>query len=250
MKKLYFLLFLLCGCQSVLPVPPEFEYKEIRAGQFTLASWQKISDKNQPVKVYIEGDGRAFTASGRVSIDPTPRGNTMRKTAFGDNNPNVVYLARPCQFIKTPNCTSKYWSNARFSPEIVDVMAEAVNQIAGNQQVVLIGYSGGAQIAGLISVLYPEIKVKKAITIAGNLDHVAWMEYHHLPKLDKSLNLGDYKTEFSNIPQVHYVGQKDDVLPPKLAYEFVQNPDLVKEIKGATHGSGWEQIYPLVWAER
>lgn len=250
MKKVLLMLFLLCGCQTAVVVPPEFQYKEIRAGHFTLASWQKITNNSSPLKVYIEGDGRAFTSSGQVSANPTPRSATMRKIAFGDNNPNVIYLARPCQFIKTPNCSAKYWSNARFAPEVIDASAAAIKMEAGDRPVILIGYSGGAQVAGLISVLHPEIKVKKVITIAGNLDHAEWMKYHHLPELDKSLNLGDYKAQFTSIPQIHYVGTKDDNLPPKLAYAFTNNPSLVYEVKGASHGSGWEKIYQLVWAER
>ena len=250
MKKYFvFVLLFITACQSAVVVPPEFEYKEIKAGKFTLASWQKISDLNAPLKIYIEGDGRAFTASGRVSANPTPRGTLVRKLAFGDNNPNVVYLARPCQFVKTPECAAKYWSEARFAPEVIESSAVAIRSLAQNRPVVLVGYSGGAQIAGLTSVIHPEIKVKKLITIAGNLDHVAWMKYHHLPMLDKSLNLSDYKAEFRLIPQIHYVGEKDDIIPPKLTYEFTNNQSLIREIEGASHGSGWEGAYPYIRAE-
>ena len=222
MKKYFvFVLLFITACQSAVVVPPEFAYKEIKAGKFTLASWQKISDINAPVKIYIEGDGRAFTSSGRVSANPTPRGTLVRKLAFGDNNPNVVYLARPCQFVKTPECSAKYWSEARFAPEVIESFAVAIKTLAQNKPVVLVGYSGGAQIAGLTSVIHP----------------------------DKSLNLGDYKAEFRLIQQIHYVGEKDDIIPPKLAYEFTNNQSLIREVNGASHGSGWESIYPYIRAE-
>ena len=243
-------ILLLCGCQTTLVVPQGYEYKEINTGTFRLASWQKMTDFSSPVKFYIEGDGHAFTSSGRVSSDPTPRGTTVREMAFGDSFPNVVYLARPCQFIKTANCNNKYWSTARFAPEVINSSAEAIRQVAGNRPVILIGYSGGAQVASLVAVLNPDIRTKKVITVAGNLDHKRWMEYHRLPQLTGSLSLADYRDAYLRIPQLHYAGEKDDILPPLLAREFIKNNDLVVEVKGASHGSGWNKIYPLVWAEK
>ena len=105
----------------------------------------------------------------------------------------------------------------------------------------MIGYSGGAQIAGLLSVT-KDLNIQKVITIAGNLDHKAWTEYHHLPPLSESLNLADYKAKFSKIPQIHYVGEKDKVIPPILIKDFVTNPNLIRIISDASHGDGWDSL--------
>lgn len=47
-------IFLLSGCQSI-SVPPSYEYKEIATKDFTIASWQKITEPNGTYKIYIEG---------------------------------------------------------------------------------------------------------------------------------------------------------------------------------------------------
>ncbi|MBR2299926.1 MAG: hypothetical protein IJ870_05075 [Alphaproteobacteria bacterium] len=66
---------------------------------FKIASWQKITDKNAPYKIYIEGDGFAFNAHGSPTTNPTPKNTFLRQIAFNDPSKNVVYLARPCQYV-------------------------------------------------------------------------------------------------------------------------------------------------------
>ena len=119
MKRLLFLLLFLGSCSSI-SIPPEFVYKEIRTRNFNLASWQKITNPQAVYKIYIEGDGYAFNAHGRPTQDPTPKGTLVRELAFGDKSPNVIYLARPCQYIKSPICSQRHWTTARFAPEIVN----------------------------------------------------------------------------------------------------------------------------------
>lgn len=247
-KFLLMAVLFLCGCQSV-HIPETFAYKEIKTDKFTLASWQKLTDAQAPVKIYIEGDGYAFNALGRPTKDPTPREKVLRDIAFGDNSPNVVYLARPCQFVKDNQCQQKYWTSARFSKEVIDSEKEAVLELAQNRPTILIGFSGGAQVAGLIAVTSPELEVKKMITIAGNLDHRAWADYHHVATLSESLNLADYKEQYLLLPQEHYVGYKDKVVPMFLTEDFVDAKTII-EVPDAEHGKGWERIYPLIQLER
>ena len=217
---------------------------------FMLASWQKITQPQGVYKIYIEGDGYAFNAYGRPSQDPTPRGTLLREIAFNDPSPNVIYLARPCQFVKSSICSQRHWTTARFAPEVVNAEYEAVKQIAGTHEVILIGFSGGAQIAGLISAAKPGLKVKKLITIAGNLDHLAWTQYHKLPELNESLNLESYQQQYLKIPQIHFVGTDDANIVPNLTENFVDGKWPIVKVEGATHSSGWEEIYPLIWNEK
>ena len=132
-KNLITILFLVwvAGCAHTLSVPAEFVYAEIKTSAFTLASWQKITDKNAPYKIYIEGDGHAFNSHGRPTNNPIPKGTLVRELAFGDNSPNVVYLARPCQYVKSDICAQRHWTTARFAPEVINSEYEAVKQIAG-----------------------------------------------------------------------------------------------------------------------
>lgn len=248
-KRLFWLfnLTLFCGCTTIQP-PPEFIYIETPTDDFTIASWQKITSPQATYKIYIEGDGHAFNAHGTPTSDPTPRGELLRELAFADTSPNIIYLARPCQYLSSPQCSVKYWTTARFAPEVINSSYQAIKQIAGNNQLILIGFSGGAQIAELLAAT-TDLNVKKIITIAGNLDHTAWTAYHHLPTLSDSLNAADYRAKLANIPQTHYTGTDDWVIPPKLSRQIVSSSQLI-EVPNATHSSGWQKIYPLIWQEQ
>lgn len=249
MRKAIVLILLLTGCAAV-KAPPEFVYREIQTRDFTLATWQKITDPDGVYKIYIEGDGHAFNARGRATNDPTPRGTLVRELAFGDPSPNVVYLSRPCQYVKSEICSKRHWTTARFAPEIINAEYDAVRQIAGNSPIILIGFSGGAQAAGLIAAAKPGLNVEEIITVAGNLDHLAWTQYQKVPPLNESLNLESYRKQFAEIPQTHYVGSNDKVIPPFLVKEFVGSGKRVIKVPNATHNSGWESIYPQIWEKK
>jgi len=247
-KFLFIIVVLLSGCKGIV-IPDEFVYKEIETNTFKLASWQKVTNPKGKFKVYIEGDGASFDAYGRPTNNPTPRGKLLREIAFNDYNENVIYLARPCQFVEDDMCSQRHWTTARFASEVINASYEAIKSVAKDNKVILVGFSGGAQVAGLVSVAKKGINVVKLVTIGGNLDHFSWTEYHNLPSLNESMSLADYKNEYMKIPQIHYIGSKDDVIPSKLVYDFVDDENLVKVVNGATHNSGFEVIYPLIWKE-
>ena len=239
--KIFAILLLISGCSSIT-IPPEFAYKEIKTDTFNLASWQKITNPKAKYKVYVEGDGYAYNKYGRATQDPTPRGALVRELAFTDKNANVIYLARPCQYIKSPICSQRHWTTARFSTEVINAEYQAIKKIVGNNDVILIGFSGGGQIVGLISSAKQGLNVEKIITIAGNLDHQNWIEYHKLAPLNESLNLADYYDKFIKIPQIHYVGEKDKIIPPTLVKQFIKNNAPVIIVPNATHNNGWDSV--------
>ena len=153
----------------------------------------------------------------------------------------MIYIARPCQFVKDSKCECKYWTTARFAPEVITAIGQAV-KLSTKQPVILIGYSGGAQVAGLIAT---RIHLKKIITIAGVLDHKAWTTYHNDPPLMESLNLAT----FGDLAQIHYIGAKDDVVPPKLTQQFIKDKNLIVIVPNATHDRGWDAILSELYAE-
>jgi len=242
------LLLFISGCTAIT-VPDSFSYKEMPGSKFTVASWQKVQNPQAVYKIYIEGDGHAFNAHGMPTDDPTPKGTLIREIAFGDMNENVVYLARPCQYVKTSACEERYWTTARFSAEVIDAEYEAIKKIAGKNPVILVGFSGGAQVAGLLAVTKPDLNIKKVITIAGNLDHKNWTAYHHLPPLKDSLDLNDYQKNFKKINQINYIGEKDKVIPSEISKKFLQGKNLCV-VKNASHGEGWEGAYEKIRKER
>lgn len=247
MKSLLFCLLLLLGACTTIKATDSFKYKEIKTTNFTLASWQKISNNHQKIKIYIEGDGYAFNSLGKPTSNPTPRTGFMRHLAWGDYHDNVVYLARPCQFVKDNRCSQKDWTTNRFSPEIIDAMASAIKNTAQGQEVTLIGYSGGAMIAGLVAIKYPDLHINEVITISGNLNHKEWTQYHKVPPLSGSLDLADFKDEFAKIKQTHYVGENDKVVPKFLTENLISDFSTIIMVPRATHGSGLEAIYQEVW---
>lgn len=233
MKKILFVMLLLCGCRGIV-VPDAFTYKEIETESYKLASWQKITDKKSPIRIYIEGDGYAFNYAGQPTTNPTPRGTFLREVAFNDPNANVVYLARPCQFVEDTRCTQKDWTTGRFAPEIITSTTQAIKTISNKQPIILIGYSGGALLSGLVIEQNPKLPVKKWITLAGVLNHKKWTEDLNLPPLKDSIDL----EKLPPIPQLHLIGDKDTTVSYKLTESLVDNKNLII-IPSATHDKGY-----------
>lgn len=231
MKKIFLLLFLSACAGAGWKVPDDFAYVPIKSGEYEIASWQKLNNpKNNHVHIYIEGDGHAFNAYGQPTRDPTPRGTFVRDLATRDNFENVVYMARPCQFIMTDSCSETDWTKGRFSQKIIDAQSDAVKQISENKKITLIGYSGGAMVSGLIIEQNPKLKVEKWITVAGVLDHKKWTEYFGDEDLSESLNL----TKIPNLKQIHFVGEHDKTVPYELAKTWANESD-IKLIPNAAH---------------
>ncbi len=241
MKKLFiflsFLYFILCSCSTIkTKAPADFLYKEIKTDDFVIASWQKIKDKDSLIKIYIEGDGHAYNSKGYPTNDPTPKSHFLRDIAFNDTSENVVYLARPCQYIKDKNYDSVDWTSGRFSLKIVNNMTQAIKLIAGNRRIILIGYSGGALLCGLIINHYQEeLNIIKWITIAGLLNHTRWTKHFGYDPLKKSLDLDT----IPNISQIHYIGKKDTVIPYWLTIQCLDEKNCIV-IENATHNKGFD----------
>ncbi len=241
--SLFLLCILLTGCAHKNPLT-EFQFQTVTAPPYVLASWYKIEAPGEYIRIYIEGDGHSFDAYNRPTNNPTPHSTFLRDIAAKDPHPNVVYLARPCQYLQTSTCIQNDWTCARFSPQIINSMAQSINLFAKkarSQKIVLIGYSGGAQVAGLIAVKQPQ-KIQKLITIAGVLDQEAWTSYHKDTPLTGSLNLKDYQDSLSSIPQIHFIGEKDKVVPPHLTKTFVQDDSKIVIVPKANHQDGFEKV--------
>ena len=232
MNKFFYVFIILgiTGCAARDIMLDSFEFKPMKTTQHTIATWQKITNKNQPIHIYIEGDGRAFFANGAVSPDPTPHDNFVRDLVAHDMYSNVAYIARPCQFIRDENCDFHDWTDARFSKNNIDSIAYAIKQIAQNQPIVLIGYSGGAMASALVIQNNPDIKIQKWVTIAGVLNHHDWTEYFGDSNLDKSLNIKN----LPDVPQIHYAGTDDLIVPIELSKKWVPKNKL-RIVPGATH---------------
>lgn len=231
MKRLFLFLFVfICACAPAWRAPSDFIGAPINTDKYTITTYQRITDNISPIHIYVEGDGNSFDAHGHPTSNPTPRGMLMRHLAMRDPSANVVYMARPCQYIMSNACTRSDWTIGRFSSDIVDSVAIAIKDIATNRPVVLIGYSGGAMITGLVINKNPDIDVREWITIAGVLNHVEWTGHFGDVPLSSSLNLD----ELPRVAQRHYIARGDRVVPNKLSQKWLAGQTLYI-IDGATH---------------
>jgi hypothetical protein len=212
---LCFIATFLCSCQTTSR-PSEsieqrgFKKKLVKGGDFWITTYQKITAPNKPYVFYLEGDGVAFAGKYKVSLDPTPRTQMLLKLVAIDERPNVIYVARPCQYTPmnlNPKCNNQYWTNKRMSDDSVHALNEVINNINNNQKFSLIGFSGGGGIAVLVAAR--NNMVRDILTIAANLDHVAFTTLHKVSPMTESLNPIDYTAKIRTIPQLHLSGGND-----------------------------------------
>ncbi len=252
-KGLLGVLVLLSACSSPAKLREQADLWAASAGMkpvlvqtqsFRLQSYQKLTQANTEVRVYIEGDGNAFLSRGQVSPDPTPKEPVGLWLAMRDPSPNVVYLARPCQFTLTdPRCCEESpWTRARFSETTVAATDEAIGRL-GNRPVALVGYSGGGTIALLIA--QRRTNISSIRTVAGNLDPLGFITHHKVSPLTGSLDPLPKAAMLAKIPQLHFSGGKDTIVPSALAENYLaylpQNHCARLEIlPEQNHHDGWE----------
>ena len=253
--------FLMAGCASTsfiinrgafcedLAVKNGFTKEIIRTDDFTLLAYTRFREKGGPVNIYIEGDGLAWKSRSRLSEDPTPKNTLVVELASIDPAPNIAYLARPGQYIFSGAsvCDSAYWSDKKFSEEVIGSMNEAVEHLkikSGAKSVNIIGYSGGAAVGVLIAARRGDVASLR--TIAGNLDPDSLNRYHHVSVSAGSLNPIDFAKTVSNTPQRHFIGSADKTVPAFIAESFAERAGdvshkRVTKVEGATHGTGWRE---------
>lgn len=203
------------------------------------------------VFIYIEGDGAAWRDEGTPSLNPTPRTPVALELAL-QHDIGAAYLARPCQYVvDDPACMDeRWWTSHRFAPEVIaatDQAIEVIKQRYHAGHMVLIGYSGGGAVAALVAARRND--VVGLVTVAGNLDTHTWTDIHHVQPLTGSLNPADYWALLQHIPQTHYVGMKDKIVPPIMVESFAarfpvgQRP-IIRKMEGYDHQCCWIEHWP------
>ena len=231
--------------------PVGLQRDQVQAGAFMLTTYSRITRADQALTVYIEGDGLAWRNRNQPSDDPTPRRALGLSLAVADTAPNVVYLARPCQFTPmsaNPRCAVTYWTDKRYAEEVVASMSIAVthylHRLPG-QRVNLVGYSGGGALAVLIAARRDDVASLR--TVAGNLDHVAVNRLHQLRPMQESLNAIDVARRVAAVPQLHVSGGADKVVPTSVTHSFVAAVGACAQLRvvdGMDHESDWAGKWP------
>ncbi len=222
------------------------------AGQFTLIVLLPRTPADSVLRVYVEGDGGAWKNRYWLSADPTPAHGVALQLMMADPARDKAYLARPCQYLQTESCEKRYWSSHRFSPEVLESMDIALDQMkqeGGYNQLELVGYSGGGAVAALLAAHRSDISGLR--TVAGNLDPFWLNTYHRVAQLSGSLNPADYADLLDSIPQLHFIGANDRIVPEGVYYSYVshfKNNRCLKAsiITNADHHHNWIEQWPLL----
>ena len=232
----------------------KLKQNDVRGGKFVLRIYYRFDKPGAPLHVYVEGDGRAWLTPSRASYNPTPRNPIGLSLAARDDADNVLYIARPCQYVsfdKNPYCEFPYWTHKRFAPEVIKSVSAVIDlgkKKAKTRDLEIIGFSGGGAVAILVAAQRRDVIGIR--TVAGNLNHKVWTNNHKIDPLKGSLNPVDVAKKISNIPQIHYVGARDKNIALTVADSFKKRSGgakadciQIKEILGAGHTKGWEKLW-------
>lgn len=258
--------FLLAGCVSDdsriaakdIAQHAGLNRNDIQTKTFLIATWSRITPPAHLLRVYIEGDGFAWKSRTQPSDDPTPHNPIGLTLAAADKNQNVLYLARPCQFIGPPlpaYCDKSVWTNDRFSPFVIDAMNDALNHVVKHYPGVkleLIGYSGGGNIAAILAERRADVRSLR--TVAGNLDVAYVNATHHVSAMPEAVSAIESASALRTMPQLHLSGDADKTVTPDVAQRFQRavggQCSQVEVVRNMAHGSDWAALWPQLLAKK
>jgi pimeloyl-ACP methyl ester carboxylesterase len=235
--------------------PAQLRRENLQTDPFLLTAFVRLGAANRPIDIYIEGDGRAWQSRSEPALDPTPRRAMALQLAARDPAANVVYLARPCQYTgHDPHCEVAYWTGKRYSPQVIAALDQAVSHYAAfapGQALNLIGYSGGGTLAVLIAGRRSDIASIR--TVAGDLDVDEVMRLHEVSAMPQSVNPIQEASRVAAIPQIHFSGSADRVVPPSIAERFARAVGgtcvQTRVIAGMPHEGRWADPWPSMLTE-
>ena len=270
-KHVYFLtiIILLSACSNTLWIsdlqlantisePVKLKSNSYKAGKFIVHSRERFEKPGEDLSIYLEGDGLAWVSRSEPSRDPTPDNPIGLRLAALDKAPNVIWIARPCQYtniVENPICKQYYWTIGRLSPEIiasVDLAISAAKLSAIARKIHIIGSSGGGGLAILIAARRNDVSTIR--TVAGNIDHEAFTSFHGVTPMSQSMDPGIVARSINTIPQWHFYGEDDKVVPKLIGESYLRKAGFtissqIQVITGVSHDRGWESHWPRLLQE-
>jgi pimeloyl-ACP methyl ester carboxylesterase len=259
-------LLMLVGCaggEALVPRAGKAEYLtraqgwslvRLPAEPFVLTAALAPQPAGRRLTVYLEGDGLAYLGATRVSPDPTPTDPVALRLALRHPGGAAAYLARPCQHVPAglaqPACAPQFWTSHRYGVEVLSSLDRALDQLkqrTGAAELVLVGYSGGGALAVLLAA--GRTDVRGLVTIAAPLDTRLWTDRHRLAPLAGSRNPVEVAAAVAQIPQLHLVGGRDEIVEPAISQAYLRalppgHRASVAVRPNAEHGGGWVESWP------
>jgi len=221
------------------------ESSEVLTAFFKHRTALYLSGKNElSLKVFIEGDGRPWVNGKNIRLDPSPHRLLMMELLLNTSG-DRLYLGRPCYFqTNDERCHYQYWTSHRYSPEVINSMADVIEQkmLEGSyQKLIIIGHSGGGTIAALLACK-PSI-TSSIITLAANLDIKRWVDIHSWSDLTGSQNPANLPSNCKRSNAYHYYGIDDENVPASSAHDFFIEGESQRFILEGVNHRNW----PLFW---
>ena len=246
------------GCtptQRIASMAETYGYSPLtlQGNGFSLSSYENHSPhaNSSALHIYIEGDGLPWITPYITSDDPTPRNPLMLRLMALDISPSI-YLGRPCYngHANDIKCDVTLWTDRRYSDLVVKIMSSALQNYLGThhfKKLVFIGHSGGGALALLLAEKFEQTDL--AVTIAGNLDTMAWTRTHGFTPLHGSINPATQRKK-RPFNELHFLGTEDTTIPLAI-FEPIARKRLnasIIIIRNADHACCWESIWATALA--
>ncbi len=223
--------------------------------QFAFKYWYHNAHRSNDstLHVVIEGDGASWSRAGNPPRNPTPRRAMGRAIAHKlAKDGNVLYIARPCQFLEHSQmraCSMSFWTSERFSQSILVAFDKVVTNIKrqhGGDTIALYGFSGGGVLAAELAIRRSD--VERLTTFASPLDLEEWTRYHEITPVRSPTPSQMLLEQLADkqIFKEFYFGHKDSIVPPASLSRLrkILPPNSVHLHQRFGHESDWASLVP------
>jgi hypothetical protein len=85
-------------------------------------------------------------------------------------------------------------------------------------------------------------------TVASPLDTEAFTSFHKVTPLSASLNPAESAGALAHLPQIHYVGEEDNIVPARIGHRFLARMGdtgcaALVVLPGFGHRDGWAEAW-------
>jgi hypothetical protein len=210
------------------------------------------------IHIVLEGDGMAWKNKKTPSTNPTPRQiSTAAKLseALAKRGFLTQYWARPCQYVdgnSWRDCHIPDWTTERFGTLALthyQQLFEHSAELNPQAKFIFWGYSGGGVLASMLAAQNPD-KICALHTLAAPLDLPAWTNFHKITPLKAGIHFSEVSAANKNLPQRHFVGKKDNIIPPDILIKSLGKKayESLVILENTSHHSGWGDLSEVMSA--